>query len=552
MVVMKCVNSGKEIQVPHFLKIEHPVLEDHFVWQKMARRIEKYIISQAVGASSDQRSETGCDLELLNFADMKTIVTQTDSRIPEFHLFRLAYKWCECQRRWFLKQHLSLIDFGGIDVEQQSHLVEIEPLLRSSDVAEALWCPPQKRDNSNEEAAAFVEKFALLRQITAESILQSTDEMFQLFLSSIADNKHKLDRLDEHIVALVDYLRQGDSSKFDLFRILCQFNNLWHKYVLSELVKEVDFARLTPRQRKAAVVDLEPLDRQQVFRVENALWQSRILSAADVGILQGQLGANLHRWVMYYADDQCDQSRWKQLNDIMQTDVFKMIVFRLVVDGREWVIAVCLAEKLMLRDTVAVSASHKFRTRVYVSVHDERNDSCLTPLADNYLLALDGHRLQIFEENAARNRTQTFVCLMNLDDSTDAVGMSVALNRFDRQSFSRDHNGAKIRRMEVGRFEVFLNQPSPMVAPAIVVSHYDCYRSPQSSADASPSEDFRYSAKAFPRLDEEPAPSVTDVEEELQRVELKYYELKQKIAMKQAVENELEDWLMSLQKTSEV
>jgi len=549
---MKCVNSGKEIQVPHFLKIEHPVLEDHFVWQKMARRIEKYIISQAVGASSDQRSETGCDLELLNFADMKTIVTQTDSRIPEFHLFRLAYKWCECQRRWFLKQHLSLIDFGGIDVEQQSHLVEIEPLLRSSDVAEALWCPPQKRDNSNEEAAAFVEKFALLRQITAESILQSTDEMFQLFLSSIADNKHKLDRLDEHIVALVDYLRQGDSSKFDLFRILCQFNNLWHKYVLSELVKEVDFARLTPRQRKAAVVDLEPLDRQQVFRVENALWQSRILSAADVGILQGQLGANLHRWVMYYADDQCDQSRWKQLNDIMQTDVFKMIVFRLVVDGREWVIAVCLAEKLMLRDTVAVSASHKFRTRVYVSVHDERNDSCLTPLADNYLLALDGHRLQIFEENAARNRTQTFVCLMNLDDSTDAVGMSVALNRFDRQSFSRDHNGAKIRRMEVGRFEVFLNQPSPMVAPAIVVSHYDCYRSPQSSADASPSEDFRYSAKAFPRLDEEPAPSVTDVEEELQRVELKYYELKQKIAMKQAVENELEDWLMSLQKTSEV
>jgi len=552
-VVIKCVNSGKEIQVPHFLKIEHPVLEDHFVWQKMARRIEKYIISQAVGASSDQRSETGCDLELLNFADMKTIVTQTDSRIPEFHLFRLAYKWCECQRRWFLKQHLSLIDFGGIDVEQQSHLVEIEPLLRSSDVAEALWCPPQKRDNSNEEAAAFVEKFALLRQITAESILQSTDEMFQLFLSSIADNKHKLDRLDEHIVALVDYLRQGDSSKFDLFRILCQFNNLWHKYVLSELVKEVDFARLTPRQRKAAVVDLEPLDRQQVFRVENALWQSRILSAADVGILQGQLGANLHRWVMYYADDQCDQSRWKQLNDIMQTDVFKMIVFRLVVDGREWVIAVCLAEKLMLRDTVAVSASHKFRTRVYVSVHDERNDSCLTPLADNYLLALDGHRLQIFEENAARNRTQTFVCLMNLDDSTtDAVGLSVALNRFDRKSFSQDHNGARITRMEVGRFEVFLNQPSPMVAPAIVVGHYDCYRSPQSSADASPSEDFRYSAKAFPRLDEEPAPSVTDVEEELQRVELKYYELKQKIAMKQAVENELEDWLMSLQQTSEV
>jgi len=193
------------------------------------------------------------------------------------------------------------------------------------------------------------------------------------------------------------------------------------------------------------------------------------------------------------------------------------------------------------------------RTQIFVSVHDQTNDYCLTRLADNYFLALDGHRLQIFMGNPAKDRTQTFVCLMNLDDSEGSVGMSVALNRFDRHSFSKEHNDAKIRREVVSRFEIFLNQPTPMVAPAIIVGHYDEYRSLQNNALADPpSEEFKYSTREFPRLDEEPTLPISDTEEQLQRVELKYYELKHKITMKQSIDNELQDWITFLHKPSEV
>jgi len=542
------------MQVPQFLKIEPHIDEDRFVWQKMARRIVQYRESQAFDASSDQHPQGQSTIELLSYADMRAILVQRDSRIPEFNLFRLAYKWWESQRRCFLKKHLSSIDFAGINVAR-SRLVEIEPTLKTSDIKEIFSCQLQNPSSFDNDTWTFIERLALLGQnINAESVLQDTGEIFGLFLSSVSDDKHKLEELDDYIAALIVYLRQHNSSEFDLFQIVCNFGSLRHKYVLSEIVKEVDFVRLTPRQRKLALVDLESLDKQQVLRVENALYQSRILSDSDIKVLEGMLEENVHRWVMFNAEDQCDQSRWKQLNDILQTDVFKMIVFRFVIDAHEWVIAVCIGEKLMLGDTVSVSKNCKCRTRVFVSVHDEKNDLCLTQLEDNYFLALDGHRLQIFIDNPGKDRTQTFVCLMNLDDSADSVGMSVALNRFKRQSFSKDHNNAKIRREEVHRFEIFLNQPTPMVAPAIIVGNYDVDRLPRNSALTVPpsAENFLYDAKAFPRLDEEPMLSVSDFEEELQRIALKYYELKQNIATKQPVESELQDWMTSLQKPSEV
>jgi len=256
---------------------------------------------------------------------------------------------------------------------------------------------------------------------------------------------------------------------------------------------------------------------------------------------------------MYYADDQCDQSQWKQLNDILQMDVFKMIVFQFPVDGHDWVIAVCIAEKLTLHDTVAVTRHRNYRTRVFVSVHDQNNDLCLTSLSDDYFLALDGHRLQIFLDNPAKNRTQTFVCLMNLDDSDDRIGMSIALNRCEQHSFSKDHNGAKIRREGVSRFEIFLNRPIPMVAPAVIMGHYDDYallRNNNTSTDNLQSQEFCFSAKEFPSLNEEPALPLSDMEKELQNIELEYYELMQRLALKQSIDNKLQEWLIRLRQTS--
>ena len=541
---------GKEIQVPHFLKIEPPVSEDRFVWQKMARRITQYRASQVTKALDDCQKEQ----QLPTFADMKSILMQQDSRIPEFYLYRLAYKWCESQRLGFLKKRLSFIDFSRINVEK-SRLVEIEPALRSGDITDSSSFQVQKWDDFSNETRTFIEKFAVQKNITAKYVLQNPGEIFQLFESLDSHNSRKLDVLDDYIAALVVYLRQHDhdSSELDLLEIVCSLGKLRYEYVFSEFVKDVNFARLSPLQRKLAHVDLAPLEKRHVLRVDNALHQSRILSHADIAQLQGMFAEHVHRWVMYYADDQCDQSRWKQLNDILETDVFKMIVFRFRIDAHDWVIAVCIAEKLTLRDTVAVNKQSKCRSQIFVSVHDQNNDSCLTSLADNYFLALDGHRLQIFVDNPKKDRTATFVCLMNLEDSGDSVGMSVALNRFHRPSFSKDHNGAKIRRQEVSRFEVFLNQPTPMVAPAIIVGHYDDYRLLQNIASTStspPSPDFQFSARAFPRLDEEPALSVSDLEEECQKIGLEYYQIMQRIAMKQPVENEIRDWMTRLQHAS--
>jgi len=546
------VISGKEIQVPSFLDNVPSTDEDRFVWQKMARRIEQYRNSQLSKARSEDGPNT---VDLLSFADMKAILKQTDSRIPEFTLFRLAFKWCESQRRLFQEKCPSFVDFSRIDVEWD-RLVQIEPALKTDHNVRTFSRQLQTRDSFDVETWNFIERFAVEKEVTAVSVLGDTGEIFRTFISSVSDDKHKLEELDDYVGALVVFLRQHDSSysEFDLFQIVCKFGSLRHKYLLSEIVNEVEFARLTSQQRKLALVDLEPLDKRQVLRVENALYQSRILSDADIEVLGGMFEEHVHRWVMYLADDQCDRSRWKQLNDILQTDVVKMIVFRFIIDAHEWVIAVCVAEKLMLYDTVAVDKHRKCRTQVFVSVHDENNDLCLTGLTDNYFLALDGHRLQIFVDNMKKDRTQTFVCLMNLDDSADSVGMSVALNRFDRQSFSKDHNGAKVRRQEVSRFEIFLNQPTPMVAPAVIVGHYDDYGLLQNSVAAArpPSENFQHSARAFPRLDEEPALSLSDVDEALQKLQLKYYELKQKVTVDQPIESELQDWLRSLQKTSEV
>jgi len=535
--------AGKEVQIPFFLKIEPSVLEDLFVWQKMARRIAEYRTRQVQKSLGE--------LELPSFTNMKTILTQKDSRIPEYNLYRLAYKWCESQRRCFLKKHLSFIDFRCISVEQ-SQLVEIEPLL-TSDVSYASSCQLHKPGDFSDETWSFIEKFAAQKGVTANWVLQNLDEVFQLFASSVFDDSENLDILDEYIAALVVYLRQHASSELDLFKIVCNLGRLRHNYMLSEFVREVDFVRFSPQQRRLAHIDLAPLDKQHIHRIENALHQSRILSHTDIKELKGMFDVHADRWVMYYANDQCDRTRWKQFNDILQTDTFKMIVFRFPIDGHDWVIAICIAEKLVLRDTIAVTRHRKHQTRVFVSVHDQNNDTCLTSLPHNYFLALDGHRLQIFEDNPAKDRTQTFVCLMNLDDSDDTIGMSVALNRFHRHAFSKDHNNAKIRREWVSQFEIFLNQPMPMVAPAIIVSHYDHYgllKNNHTSTSTDSLQDFQYSTRAFPSLDEEPALSLDDLKEELQKIELEYYELMQKITANQPVENKLHDWLDRLRQPS--
>jgi len=544
--------SGKEIPIPRFLDNVPPTDDDRFVWQKMTRRINQYRNSQLqgrdVGASSGDRTTTA--VELLGYADMKAILTQTDSRIPEFNLFRLAFKWCESKRRCFLKKHLSSADSSRMDDDERSRMVDVDPARSTGD---ASTCQSQTPSSFDEETWNFIDRFALQRQITAKSVLQDAEEIFKLFVLSVSDDKHKMEELDDYIAALVVYLRQHEeSSESDLCEIVCSFASLRYKYVLSEFVKEIEFARLTRSQRRLALVDLEPLERRHVLQVENALYQSRILSDADIRDLSGMLTFQ-ERWVMYYADDQCDQRRWKQLNDILQTDVVKMLVFRFLIDEREWVIAVCVPEKLVLYDTVAVNKQCKCVTQVFVSVHDENNDLCRTRLKDDYFLALDGHRLQIFVDNPKKDRTQTFVCLMDLEDSGGSVGMSVALNRFDRHSFSRDHNNAKVWRQQVSRFEIFLNQPTPMVAPAMIVGHHDDYGSSRNATSTDPpSERFRYSARAFPRLDEGPELSLSDAEEELQKIELKYYELKQKIAANQPIEDDLQDWLLALHQTSEV
>ena len=59
-------------------------------------------------------------------------------------------------------------------------------------------------------------------------------------------------------------------------------------------------------------------------------------------------------WVLYYQSLTEYRVPWSVINDVLQTDVFKLLVFRLDMRGEDWVVAITLPQQLQLRDVVQV------------------------------------------------------------------------------------------------------------------------------------------------------------------------------------------------------
>ena len=59
-------------------------------------------------------------------------------------------------------------------------------------------------------------------------------------------------------------------------------------------------------------------------------------------------------WVLYYQNLTDFRVPWSVINDVLQTETFKLLVFRLDMRGEEWVTAISFPQPLHLHDVVQV------------------------------------------------------------------------------------------------------------------------------------------------------------------------------------------------------
>ena len=59
-------------------------------------------------------------------------------------------------------------------------------------------------------------------------------------------------------------------------------------------------------------------------------------------------------WVLYYQNLTEFRVPWSVINEVLQTETFKLLVFRLDMRGEEWVTAISFPQPLHLHDVVQV------------------------------------------------------------------------------------------------------------------------------------------------------------------------------------------------------
>ena len=205
-----------------------------------------------------------------------------------------------------------------------------------------------------------------------------------------------------------------------------------------------------------ALEDLHCYGKKAARLLFNSLYKSEILHESDIQHLQGS--ETSLSWV--FEDRMTPQEfAWAKVNSLMTRKAVKMLVFQIINHGSRWVLALKVADALELHDSIHLfESSGKTSSSAYVSVHGPRNlDSKASPLQNKFMISLDGSRIQVYNSEAFR-RTDTFICLMDLEDSQ--LGMSVALNKFDN-SFSKNHDNARVYRHNVEKVELFCRHKKP-------------------------------------------------------------------------------------------
>ena len=461
------------------------------------------------------------DIEYLDYEDILGIVSERDIRTPEYTIFRLAYKWCEFRRQELLSALLREIDFKRMTEDERQIALSEMTLVTNvhSELKKNSWYQPGKPPENLQE---IVERLRLFKQANR----------LQDILSEAPDGFSKLHQLEEDDVRVLAADKRKVNGEYEMYRIVCRWCENKKNGYLSQLVDHIDFAHMTHSERKLATVDLAPLKEIYRNKVTNALYQSRILSDTDVGVLKGADGEEA-RWVRYYWEEFGEKCQWKLFNDILASDVWKLVVFKFVIDGKDWVIALNIPERLALHDTIPVKYSSS-KSYVFASVHGNIGDKRLTPLTDDYYIALDGQRVQIYQDNQNHDRTATFVCLQTRPDDGKLI-VSVALNRFDKKFM--DEHPQRIQRQCFECVEVFLNHPDPMVAPAIYVSWIS--NSPEQQ-------------KYRPVMTEEPDRSPEELDRRRSVIDNRYAVLVKKRESGESITGDLTSWMGDLADNPEV
>ena len=478
------------------------------------------------------------ELQYLQLEDMIALVSDTDCRLSEFRLFNIAFNWAECQGQVLLKQLLQHIDLQLMEThERDSVLSDLKALGLSANQS----CIGMKLtlQDPDEEVKREVEEYlkklfftqkpntALLSDLSVEGLSKLSLEGMNFLLTC----------------------KKQELSQFRLYQLCTIWCKIWKEDCLLELMRRIDFPRMSVSERKLALKELSLIDEFYNSLVTNALHQSLILNGKDIEKLKGKDQQEHERWVLYHRCEEAMEISWPLLNSILERDIAKLLVFKFVIGGENWVIAITI-QQLSLQHCVRVNDTGG-TSSAFISIHNYTNENRLVSLPHKYYIALDGERLQIFANN---DRHQTFISLWNLDDG-GKMGMSVALPTFD-SSFAKSLGDRRLTREYVKCVEVFLNSPSPMTAPAV----YDIHRqstdvdeeTTQPGLSSSHALPYSFRSSDFPLLGELPQPEVTEIEKQWNNIELKYYALKNKLEMGTSIEKELKEWLNSPRTNLEV
>lgn len=312
------------------------------------------------------------------------------------------------------------------------------------------------------------------RTFVWEAMLNRADNFYQTECCLYPGRNLSL--LDEDDILSI--LRSEDNRipEYNLFRLIYKWRE--HRDMSAEtggtlfrdLMKEIDFSCFTANQRKLALTDLAPLGPDFGRLVMNALYRSTILNDFDITKLQHDFSLKDYNWVHYCSIDG-SQISWTTVNNAMQTPNLKLVVLKFDdSEGHEMVVGLGIYGKLALHGHVGVK-SGAVKSAVYISNHYEPNEnasSAFVSLSEDYEIALDGERLQLYDCRST-DRGNTFVCLKQEEDS---MQLSVALDKFNVQGtgFFSTHRRRKVKGAKLSRVEIFINTPKPMIAPAVKIS----------------------------------------------------------------------------------
>ena len=153
---------------------------------------------------------------------------------------------------------------------------------------------------------------------------------------------------------LLQLLTNSESrcSEYRVFRLLykwCDFN----KADISELLDYIDFSKLTAEQQSRAQLDLScssmDVDLEIAF---NPLHQSQILSDADVRYFSVAQEKGYRYCLVYRAGG--ESMSWSVLGNVLTSPLQKLLMFKYVVGGIEWIIVIMLSMNLKSNEVTTI------------------------------------------------------------------------------------------------------------------------------------------------------------------------------------------------------